>query len=267
MVRLARPENRLGRLSLTACGLFLILAVLTACGGLAPKMITEEAMGPYDPGKAYLVVGQQIGPGNLTRMAASLYLDEDSLGAKGVALPGAPDPDIFLGKGETRFKLAGEDRRAYRVWVLDPKQFADGGRAFLFVNMVAAGEIAFADRYPFAGLPCLTCGLMAPIDMRDPDGNYGESFVGCPFLIEKPGVYYLGDLTVEADLTRGDEGPLMDMSMSNTMDPARARAYMESKGVNTESFFDVSEAWRPLPLDSLGKYMGADPDLEYYRPQ
>jgi len=216
------------------CFLSRILLVLlcswfmSGCVSIVPKRVEDTAT-VFQPDKAYVVINQNLQEGRLQRYGLAVFSSGKHLGTKGVVLRDSKIDGIGVTKPvyDEITPVNSVSEGAYTVWEIPEKQIASGGvYGLAFVkNLEWLSEkdnerkyifgSAVANIYPGYQVSPYEC--MQGIHSIDKDNirfmrgagtdpfifkkmkkmNSPEQFLGAAFMIDKPGIYYLGDMNLQ----------------------------------------------------------------------
>ena len=245
------------------------MSILSGCAALSPSLITEENISQLDKKNAYVIVGQKLVKDktiknqntNLTHMSMALHINWD--------LPQSTLPaSIFTNGPFFEFLLADSDSHTYRTWVLPGKMINSESRAIVFANMVASKDGFFI---PFhSSLRPFNTGI-APLE-KGRNTRALETFKGNAFIIDKPGVYYLGEMELTGILEMAgglgfdkERGGLLSWNVETKAHKGQLEKYLFQKGLTDMPIHDLSNSWRELPMDKLYEYKAGEKDLPFQR--
>lgn len=264
-----------------------ILSVFSFTGCIDYKTYkSEQFRYPISPDKTYVVLGEKIGKGNITNVAYGLHINGHAIAkGKGVRVVGTKLGCTPKGKNQIDFIVAPRNQMVYRIWEIDPKEIKPDGRALLFCCSLTSKKHCVIPRDN--ELIGLLVSWMGPVFFTKGD-NDDLSFNGMAFELTKPGVYYLGNVTVTGELEKFDQDrykkslkssasyqlmksdlTLYALANGGEFVSSRVRAakkHLESLGISTASFYDLSKKWANLRYEDLDDYKNADADIFYAKP-
>lgn len=250
--------------------LFLAFSVL-ALNGCLPvqgKIVTEEQLAPIKSNQAYIVIGEEIGEGNLVRMAVSLHMNGKLKKSKGIQLPDVISywmTDMQRGYFHMEFKQLSSGRSGYRVWVIPENDIRAGGRSIVYIHSVSTARHHFTPTD--MSKPFLNPSFFVPLEFA----SQGPDFYGNAFVVDRPGVYYLGDLKISGEMDketyRSKHFQTLSWEVTNQGDIGSVEVYLESKGMGDMPFYDLSGAWQNIPTEKLLGYKRGELDFEYAQPK
>ena len=273
--------------------LYLIFLLLTACAGLDLFYADSEIKKPITSENTALIVGLDLS-GNLT--SAKLQLNMNGKNAKGVgSIMKGKMPERLKNKNNSpaeAFVYTGDNSRGYIVFNLPEKINDEKIKEFLlyihYINFSGyrpvqspvipgslygtdkiTGEKSWWEPYDYLIQGNINLRNIDPIgNIKDPDWK----FYGCRFTIEKPGIYYLGELKLYANLNIGDknsEGDITNLirmkgqNLENTTANVLITGYsnieafinfLKTNGIYEKNFFDYSEYCRVISGDEYQRF-------------
>jgi hypothetical protein len=305
MTMAEKQTRAIGSLA-TSIVLLVFLLSLSGCF-LAPSYIQDAPIGNVNGENAYVVMKQKLGAGNLDRMGLTLYLNGrvKNGDTKGIELESA---DKFLPTiavyGELK-KVADGSPAAYHVWEIPADKLASGGAAALmFIRNIESQKLAVfgiavpdmvygAQNSPFECMlisipdgdaveekdkPVKRINLFSGIPLKDRNAFKmlqenrlpGATFMGHYFIIDKPGVYYLGDMEVAGELSKlerenilgKDRIALKKFAVGVQDNPDQAKAYLAQWGLTPPGFYDLSPRWQDIYMGDFRTYVDAPLSLK-----
>ncbi len=247
--------------------IFPMLCMLLAagCGSKKTKVYSHEQFErSILPGNTYVILGQEIGQGNIERVSFALHFNGyANAKSKGVQTPEAKNITLKA-TDQIDFVITDRSKHAYRIWEIPFDDVQTNGRAMLFCQMFS--------KHDFTWMPQSKTRIgrnnswMAPIE-------YGKEnyFHGIAFTLVKPGIYYLGETVISGRLFEDKETDNIRTSIENyrlgvRSNPEKAKSHLKSLRIEPSSFFDLSREWKELSWNDLGKYKKADSSVYYYAP-
>ena len=249
------------------CLMLPLLSILlfTGCGTKKTKVYSlEQFEHSILPGNTYVILGQEIGPGNIERVSYALHRNGNAMAqSKGVQTPEAKNIRLKA-TDQINFVITDKSRHAYRIWEIPADDVQTDGRAMLFCQMFS--------KHDFVWMPQSNTRIgrknswMAPIE-------YGKEnyFHGIGFNLTKPGVYYLGEAAISGRLFNEKKADNVSTSIENyrlgiRSNPEKAKSHLKALRIVPSSFFDLSREWEKMSWNDLEKYKKADPSVYYYSP-
>lgn len=228
---------------------------LPGCAGLLHTPIIKQEIIPEQRGNdAIIIVGEEIGEGNIIAMKAVLYKDGSIYpSVKGVVIAGQDKLPALVGEFgfDVDYAVAGKGRHVYRVFVIPEKIYKTGKNSILYVSSLRSKEFGFGHiitRRTISYLPPIGCSNLIKTCM-------GEwEFKGASFKLDKPGIYYLGEIKVDGNISKGKDKDWQELHAEHTLtfskDIIRFRDYLSKNNLKDVSYVDLSDSWKIID----GKY-------------
>jgi hypothetical protein len=243
----------------------LIVATVSACGTSYPVVKDIPSLEPSNQDFVTVVAGIQI-LGNLSSMLMALYVSGDMMPLKGIVSHDYPDDSVpgltpLSVWKSARYVKADDNDQAYLVWFIPQKALDSNNRCIFFPSVIRSEEAIMGG---YDGLGSLN-GLPAPFSFRkapklpesiekslEEEGiDYPVwvkddkwQFYGNIFTIQKPGIYYLGDYVIEADLRylKEKRRTVCKVSQTSMRSDEALKKYLHQNGLK-DDYHDLSASW------------------------
>lgn len=224
-------------------------------GGSTAPVLQADAGAFMDGNYALLVLGEQIrGDGGAAATLVALQCGGHKLPLHGVSDRGV-SPQAFMAVPKATYVLADDTGHAYRVWQIPlegaTRKKCEGAPFSLFVAEVQEGG-AWMGQYRTYGMGDLQ---VIPVEVA---GGH-DDFQGSTFQVDEPGIYYLGEVHVMADLgtyTNSSTGASrLPVEVRPSADLPRLEGWLQAHGLGDVALHDVSDRWRELPRADAVKFV------------
>ena len=217
------------------------------------------------PDSAYIVLGQRISKASdVTTLIPMLYVNGRKMPVKGITVnSSAPNLMPLSVYGGATYAGADASGHAYRVWEIRP--VPKGSKNIVFIHGVLSNSKSYTPIH--SGAWNIT---PMPIAFKQ-DRNIFTAmttknfkdwyFYGCPFSIEGPGVYYLG----EAEVVTGEVENTMDsplviqevigFSIKYYQDTTKLKSFLAGTQLEGMPLIDSYENWEKNTGDALREYI------------
>ncbi len=272
--------------------LFFGVGVCLLSGCIGSRYIKSDYVEEPSSAKAYVIAKQTIGDGNLDRIGMTLFVNKKlrNKDTRGIQIDGVKKALPIVSVYGALKKVSEDDASAYQVWEVPAKMFKKAGKSIMYVRNIesrklyvfglAAPTFAHSFNSPFEcmllffpdpsgkrnkGVQAFTADRIADVLMfkhlvKEPFP--GADFFGNTFTIDQAGVYYVGDITVGAELTYekrdwflgNDATSAKNVSVKADLNPDAAKAYAEEIGLGDLPFYDNSSTWEDKPMGDLRLY-------------
>lgn len=232
-----------------------ILLFLAGCVSNSSKIVTNDKFTNVAPDKAYIILGQKILDGNIKRISVALFCNDKIIKSKGIQLAGAEfSGQQYGGKQHNEFIIADSDNHGYTVWEI-PIEKSSMTKCLLFIQSVSSGKTHFV---PTVG-PLSKYAFRRGTNFIPIKSETSDSFLGSRFEIEAPGIYYLGEIMISADLGhtkkhKWDGAYVMKdltFKINKTSDLDNAKSYLSDTQKDKIVINDLSGAWKQILFKNL----------------
>lgn len=232
---------------------FFLMLLCSSCVSLSSQVKSEEKITQLEPNNAYIVIGQKISKGNLRRMSIALFANDKIVKSKGIQLPNSKFAGPQLGgRFHNIFIIADSENHAYTFWKI-PIDLSSGTNCLLFLQSVSSEKAHFVPKVgPLSGYAFRTGTNFVPLEY----GAY-DVFWGSSFLAGKPGVYYLGEISISGYIGQEKEhrnwkGSYKTVDLNWTIDKSanlnKVKTFLSSIAEENYAFFDLSDTWKKIPM-------------------
>ena len=242
-----------------------ILLSVFGCTGRAytPNYIADKA----DSGEhAMVVLGAEAG-GNVQSYLVALYLNGELVGMQGPIR--GKSRKFWTAHHHFKYEQVDSNGHAFLVWQIPREAFARRGpNAMAYVACISNESVnffyfdAYKDLGVFSRPPAM--GLFPLVGTRNDDFKVGTpahfndgapliDFQSCTFSVEKPVLYYLGDLSLKARLSKiKDDADYelhsADIQFQINQGKYRLEKFVNDNGLSGRNIIDFSNRWQSQPM-------------------
>ncbi|WP_028321722.1 hypothetical protein [Desulfatiglans anilini] len=245
--------------------LLIMLFAITGCAGypLTQTDINREV----NNNAATIILGANLGDGNIDGMAFALYIDGEKILPKGIvrngiykgSIPRKPilNPDPWDGITYTE---ADRDNHGYIIWNIDIEKFKNERESLIYLTSARSSETRIA---PYME-QFFSSGYLLPIEasIQSFHANYLKSlqkifrsdkdwyFLGCAFQLSKPGIYYLGEYTfINANLTQTEGFDFIEKLLTYKnrridTDNENVKNILTNAQISNRELYNFSSSWK-----------------------
>ena len=243
---------------------FMLLFVLGCTGRaytpnyMADKTISRE--------QAVVVLGAEVG-GNIQSYLVALYLNGEPVGMQGPIK--GKSKKFWTSHHHFKYAQVDSSGHAYLVWQIPQEAFAlQGPNAMAYVACISNESVnffyfdAYKDLAIFSRPPAM--GLFPLVGTRNDDFEVGTpaqfnedapllDFQSCLFSVEKPALYYLGDLSLEATVSKVEDNADYTLHSADIQPRILQKKefledFLRVKGLSGRSIVDLSNRWQIQPI-------------------
>ncbi len=221
------------------CSMMLFFVIIISLTGCGYPIIQKEVINPNTQDTATLILGANIGDGNITGMLLALYMNGEKMPFKGICVEGAysgtvPSLIPVLVWKNSDYVAANKNKTVYRAWEIPSSMIKSGGDGLLYITAVRAGKTAWARE--------IMSGLMSyPAPFTYEPFVSSWTYTGNRFKITHPGVYYLGEIIVKGNMERQGSGVLLDSKMKYESDLEKFNNYLSTQNLSGIKYTDLSK--------------------------
>ena len=245
------------------------LFFVIGCTGRAytPNYIAEKTTTPRE--QAMVVLGAEAG-GNIQSYLVALYLNGELVGLQG---PIKGESNTFwTAHHHIQYAPVDSSGHTFLVWQVPREAFSSqGANAMAFVACISNESVnfyyfdAYKDLGVFSRPPAM--GLFPLVGTRNDEFQVGTpahfnegapliDFQTCVFSVDKPSLYYLGDLSLEATISEVEDKAdytlhAADIQAHIDQEKDRLEDFLKANGLSDRNIVDLSKSWRIQPM---GRY-------------
>ena len=242
-----------------------ILLFVFGCTGRAytPNYIADN---PVSREQAMVVLGAEAG-GNVQSYLVALYLNKELAGMQGPIK--GKSKKFWTAHHHFKYTQVDSNGHVFLVWQIPQEAFARRRpNAMAYVACISNESVnffyfdAYKDLGVFSRPPAM--GLFPLVGTRNNDFKVGRpaqfndgapllNFQSCTFSVEKSALYYLGDLALEATLSKVDDNADFTLHSASIQakihkEKERFEDFLKSNGLSDRNVIDLSKSWQVQPM-------------------
>jgi len=249
-------------------GLVLLVLALLFVLGCTGRTYTPNyiAKSQVSREQAMVILGTEAG-GNVQSYLVALYLNGELVGMQGPIR--GKSKKFWTAHHHFKYEQVDSHGHVFLVWQIPQEAFArQGPNAMAYVGCISNESVnffyfdAYKDLGVFSRPPAM--GLFPLVGTRNEDFKVGRpaqfndgapltDFQSCTFSVEKPALYYLGDLALEATLSKIEDTADFTLHSANIRaeinnEKNRLNDFLNARGLSGRTIIDLSNKWQIQPM-------------------